>query len=270
MPQDEHVQIEAREWRSLALPQPLSFAPPYASRSTNPDGYRYWWQLIRFVFDLPDPNKFPPLEGFTPDELRVLERYVDTCYELSESTVLSSKGGIRVSFKDGVEQVSADLPSKEALRGTVVLFRQLASTEEPASYNKTRKIIGRRVNFQADSRRDERIEWQQRWNRAHGLLSASLLTAMADRKVIERMGGASSLPVPGEDVKPQEILSLFQYGDLIHWARNAEEMQALMKDEFLIKWRTVQFIEVVIQLSHFYMGYSLLVSTAIKRSAGSS
>ncbi|WP_406399584.1 hypothetical protein OH805_11075 [Streptomyces sp. NBC_00879] len=59
------MKITASEFHATALPQPLRFAPPYADRSANPSGYAYWWQLIRLVFDLPDPRKFPPLTGFS-------------------------------------------------------------------------------------------------------------------------------------------------------------------------------------------------------------
>ncbi len=71
------------------------------------------------------------------------------------------------------------------------------------------------------------------------------------------------MPVPGEDVKPQELLSLFQYGDLIHWDRHAGALSALAGDDLLYKYATMHFLEVVIQLSHFYLGYSLLVARAM-------
>lgn len=257
--------IHASEWRSLALPQPLRFSPPYADRAANPRGYAYWWQLFRLVFDLPDPNRFPPLGDFGDEERAVLERYVDVCEELAESTVLSHDGGIAVHVDQGQERVEVDFPPKESIRGTAVLFRQLASAEEEASYSKVRKVIGRHIYELDDDRRDERKEWQARWNGAHGQLQARLLIAMADREVIRRQGGHATVPVVGEEVKPQEILSLFQYGDLIHWGKHASALKTLAGDDFAYNRALYDYISVVIQLSHFYLGYSLLVARALRR-----
>lgn len=206
---DRSMEVEVAPWRSLMPPQPLRFAPPYAHVAATPRGYAYWWQLFRFVFDLPDPNRFPLLSGFNNEERAVLGRYVDVCEELAESTVLSHDGGLTFRVEDGQERVEPNFPPKEAIRGTAVLFRQLASSEEEASYSKTRKIIGRRIYELADDRRDERQESQVRWNRAHGQLQGGLLTTMVDRKIVALHGGHASVPVVGEDVRPQELLSLF-------------------------------------------------------------
>ena len=92
---------------------------------------------------------------------------------------------------------------------------------------------------------------------------SGLLTAMADRKVVERMHGSPLVPVPGENVRPMELISLFQYGDLIHWDKRRDAMSALIADDFKHKWATFQFLEVVIQLSHLYAGYSILARRAL-------
>ncbi|WP_371480695.1 hypothetical protein [Kitasatospora sp. NBC_00315] len=263
MAKDDVQHVQAVEPRALALPQPLRFAPPYADRSPNPEGYAYWWQLFRLVFDLPNPASFAKLPGISAAELRILRRYVHTCQELSESTVLSHSSGVSINMNDGVEAVVADFPVKEAIRGTTVLFRQMASAQEPASYSQVRKIIGQIAHQHHDEHRDQRLELQRLWNRAHGQLNSRLLTAMADRRALELMGAHPNLPVPGEDVKPQEVLSLFQYGDLIHWDRHAEAFQEVANDDFQHKWETLNFLSVMTQLSHFYLGYSLLVARSV-------
>ena len=250
-------------WRAFALPQRLDFPPPYADIARDKEGFSYWWQLIKFVFDLPNPHKFPPLHTFSDDERRTLVRYVETCAELAESTVLSYGGGIYFSTKDGRTDYSADLPPREAVRGTVVLFRQLAADNEPASFTKVRGIVGRRVHEERDEWSDQRSEWQRRWVRARAALLGGLLTSMVDRKVIEQQGWSPDLPVPGDGVRPLELISLFQYGDLIHWGEKREEMGALLGDDFKHTWTTFQFLEVLIQLSHVYAGYSILVRRAL-------
>lgn len=260
---DETVTVHAQSWRSLALPQPLRFAPPYAEHVRDKKGFAYWWQLLTFVFDLPNPHAFPPLRGFTSTEEAVLLRFVETCRELAESTVLSHGGGLHFEMHDGVGTLTADEPPREAVRGTVVLFRQMTAEGEPASFSAARKIIGSRIKGVRDEHFDQRDEWQRRWVRARAALMSGLLTTMADRKVIREQGGSDDVPVVGEDVRPAELLSLFQYGELIHWDQKRDAMSALIADDFDHKMQTHNFLEVVIQLSHLYLGYSLLVRRAL-------
>jgi hypothetical protein len=265
------MQITATELRNTALPQRLRFPPPYADRSSNPDGYSYWWQLFRLVFDLPDPSKFPKLSGFSDEEIIRIRRFVSCCEELAESTLLSHKVSLKLNWtnsEDGTqtEKITADFPPRESVRGTTVLFRQIYSNEELASYNAVRKIIGRRAAEQGDEHRDHRTEMQKRWNGAQGKLRAYLLTYLADKMVhdsLKTSGQPDGLALPGHDVKPEAIIRLFQYGDLIHWGSGAQEMGELTQSEFLLKWNTMHYLEVVTQLSHFYLGYSMIARKAI-------
>ncbi|MEV3949792.1 hypothetical protein [Streptomyces halstedii] len=260
------MQITASEFHAVALPQELRFPPPYAENSPNPADYSYWWQLMRMVFDLPNPSAFPVLRGFTDDEATVVQRYIYCCKELSESTILSHATRVQVNWKkneagEQEEVITADFPSREAIRGTTVLFRQLFSTEERASYNAVRKMVGKHIHATVDDFRDQRLEMQKSWNGAHGKLRAHLLTAMADRKVCDARGWKATLP--NESIKPEEMIKLFQYGDLIHWGRGAEELSKLSGDEFNKAWNTMHFLTVMAQLSHFYLGYSILARKAL-------
>ncbi|WP_406399585.1 hypothetical protein OH805_11080 [Streptomyces sp. NBC_00879] len=158
-------------------------------------------------------------------------------------------------------KITAEFPAREAIRGTTVLFRQLFSNEERASYNTVRKLIGRRVHDCKDAESDRRAEMQKRWNGAHGQLRAYLLTFLTDRKVCDASGWKAELP--DADVKPEALIKLFQYGDLIHWGDGAEELSRLSSDEFKRAWNTMHYLTALTQLSHFYLGYSLLTKSAI-------
>ncbi len=200
---------------------------------------------------------------FEKAQERVLRRYVDTCEELARSTVLSHDGGMRITFtrNNPDPTITRDRPSGEALRGTTVLFRQLASSAEPASFLAVRKLVGRRIHETRDAHREQRADVHKAWARAHAGLQQGLLRTEADRKVARAINWHE--PVGGEDVRPQHLLSLFQYGDLIHWDRRAEELQALASNDFDYATAEFRFIEVLLQLSHFYLGYAVLVRTAV-------
>ena len=86
---------------------------------------------------------------------------------------------------------------------------------------------------------------------------------MADRKVLLQMGASADFPVVGEDVSPTSLISIFQYGDLIHWGKRGDDHKALMEqNSFFAQRDQMDYLESVIQLSHFYLGYSLLVRAA--------
>ena len=152
-------------------------------------------------------------------------------------------------------------PPAEALRGTTVLFRQLASNDEPASFLKVRKIIGKHVHETSDAQRGKREELHTAWKRAHAGLREGLLRTTADLKVANAIH--RNQPVGGEDVRPQHVLSLFQYGDLIHWGRHAADFEVLASDGFDYSMARSHFIDVLMQLSHFYLGYAVLVRSAM-------
>jgi hypothetical protein len=160
------------------------------------------------------------------------------------------------------ESITAEFPPRESIRGTTVLFRQLFSPEERASYSAVRKVIGRRIYEQRDADRDQRLEVQKRWNGAHGQLRQYLLTYLADKKVCDANNWKSD-DLPDASVRPEPLIKTFLYGDLIHWDRGAKELDKLTDDEFKRAWNTMHYLNVVTQLCHFYLGYSLLAKSAI-------
>jgi len=258
------VTFNTAPFHSSLLPVPLKFAPPYADRATHPDGFAYWWQLMQAVFDLPNPHAFPRLRIDRHEDREPLERYVSLCEELADSTLLSHNGRVSIGVVDGVTTTSIDMPSTEAMRGMSVLFRQFHSDAELGGYSAVRKIIGRYSHDQQDDERDQRMELQRSWNRARGLLNARLLKTMADRKALDIIsGGQNTMPLPGDEVKPLELISTFQYGDLIHWGEKRHLLETLKGDDVDFKFRTHYFAESMIQLSHFYLGYSLIVARTL-------
>lgn len=261
---DETVTFHAEPWRAAALrEQTLRFAPPYAELASDPDGFAYWWKMLAYVYDPPNPHTFPPLANIDPQERTILRRYADSCEELAQATILSHGGGISVEFSDGKEKLTADEPPRESIRGGVLLFRQIASDNETASYSTVRKIIGRRIHEQRDAEYDRRDEMQRSWNRTRAGVLGGLLTAAADRKAAQAQGAHEDFPVAQEHVKPMELISLFEYGDLVHWDRRRDEMSLLQDDHFKYKMTTFNFLESVIQMSHVYVGYSILVKRAL-------
>jgi hypothetical protein len=269
------VQFSGTEPRDDALDHPIGFPPPGAHLAANPDAFAYWWHLIQFVFGLPDPSQFPALPPFEDRDLMILRRYIDTCRELAQSSVLSHRTLLEVrQVGEGVDMTTS-LPTTEAVRGTDVLFRQVQESREPASYASVRKLIGRRIHETDDRHSLQRNEWERRWRRAHAKLNAFLLTYLADMKALGRpepsgiqFERAQKVTDedrwPGDDVHPHLILSLFRYGHLIHYGHRREEFALLASDAHEMNFAWMKFLRVLHQLSHFYIGYSVLVASAAR------
>jgi hypothetical protein len=77
------------------------------------------------------------------------------------------------------------------------------------------------------------------------------MVAWDARKGMRLRSVSDDVPVTDEVVQPQQLLSLFQYGDLIHWGKQAAALRALAVDDFSYTKGMHDYISVVSQPSHF-------------------
>lgn len=265
------ITVHARSFESLAVDATrLRFDPPLAERGANPDGFEFWWKMLEFVFSLPDPATFPPLTR--PPHVKErdkLERFAITAGELAQSTLLSADDSVTVhpDEKNDEERVETSFTSKEALRGFVVLFRQVHSTEksDPASFVRVRQTLKQTNERAGDDHTEERNRQIDAWAQARGRLLTENLKVLVGQKL--RDGGQWPGPIPGEgELSPQQLISGYQYGDLIHWGHGRETVEAVAKDPFRAAWQQMAFLEAVTGLAHLYIGFSVLVSAALSGS----
>lgn len=252
----------------ITRPQ-LNFAPPYAEFAASPEGFRFWWLQLQYVFDLPNPHRFPRLMIDDPDLLRKIRRYQQVCKQLSVSTLLSFDGSTKLSWKQGDDEpiVTTVAPTVEAIRGVSATFRQIASDNELASYTAVRKAIGIAIENQADEHRDQRREWQKKWNRARGQLNMFSLRFLVERKMHSEMGhSAPDQWASDADVKPLSLIRKFQYGDLLHWGDTRDDLEDLQRNDAASHALSFhKFLTSIIQLSHFYLGYAQLTARVAPR-----
>jgi hypothetical protein len=258
------MRIKGVSFESLALPQALRFRPPLVEVARNPMGFNFEWQLLTYVFDLPNPFEFPALTGWTDDELSVLRRFSTVARRIAGGEVISGKYQVSVSYErvSDRETLVRDLPSDELMAGFAVSFRQLNSNEEPASWHKVRNILSRKSHGTDDQFRDQRLEWLSRWWGAHGRLLGSELSVLVGRKLEEegKWGG----PFPGDGLSPTTLISQFHYGDLIHWGRHAGFVAQLAEDPTREALTLMQFLKCCGALCHIYFGTAVLVDAATK------
>jgi len=261
----ESVAIEVVSFETLALGHELEFPPPLAEKSAWPDSFTYHWKLLQFVFALPDPRAFPSVAGvWSSDDLTVLRRFCSAAEDLAESTLLAKPQGMTMRIsKGGLPEIDRSFVSAEITRGFAVLFRQFYSHEERASFLKVHNVISKANAKLADERQERRRDQLVSWRRAHAaLLNKTLKVQVGERlRRLQLWPG----PIPGEDgPSPAQLISIFNYGELIHWGRHSEAYEALGADDFNEAWHRLSFLESVAALSHLYLGFSLLVRKAMQ------
>lgn len=267
MPSDEidpkHlVNVTAESFETPALTHPLKFPVPYNETPAGQGNYSRAWNMIQYVFDLPNPRLFPPLAGVSSDDARVLDRYVHSAHELAEGSFLTFPIKLTIRFNQSDVWVeNQNFPSNEIVRGFSVMFRQIYSDDELASFNKVTRILGRVNQAAGDEHIDLRNEHLRSWRRASGRMRANHLKVLVGRKQ-EDEHSISWGTLPQEDISPAQIISQYNYGDDIHWGKHRDAIDAFKSDPTFSANRRLDFFDAVEHLAHLYLGFGVLVGAA--------
>jgi hypothetical protein len=261
------VTLTAVSFESLALARPLAFPAPLAHLASSPSGFEYWWKLLQFAFNLPAPESIPPLPtAVSADDQRSADRYCAAAEELATSTLLGRGAGLQIRGGEHgrLETVITDFPSGEATRGFSTLFRQFYANDDKASYQAMQRLLRNANDASEDAARETRKEHLNRWARAQGQLRAWPVKVLVGRRLIEE-GTLFGPGIPGEDSpSPEQLIKVFNYGELIHWGEASAELDSWKADSFKGPWRQMEFYEAVAGLAHLYNGFSLVVRSALR------
>lgn len=245
----------------------LHFPPPYIEHAAKPTAFVHQWQHLEYAFGLPDPNLFPGLRLPLKDKDRqTITRYIESCKELATYSLLGSDRRFSLSQAEGQEFVSMQyiMPPKEILRGFAILFRQLHSND-PASYGVVKSILASSLRHEDDAVQCPGLDYIRQWARARAKLLQFTLTEIVQMKLLQAESPSSRVPLPENSHTPSEIISMFQYGEYIHWGEKREEHAAILREPVFAKLLEFKFHDVQIGLSHFYLGFSKLAEAAISQ-----
>lgn len=242
------------------------FTPPYIESSSNPRGFQFQWAQLQYAFGLTDPAQFPPLPVQLPTrDVDAVRRYVRACKELSTYSLLNHKGGLTINVINDTGTVTVDQPPKEALRGFAVLFRQIHSdAKEPASYKVVKAILSRASFSAKDGNENTRESALREWARARPQLLQRSLSDICETKIQIARGATPEFAAIEREFSPIELISLFNYGEYIHWGDKRGAHAALFQDEISGALNEFYFQAAIIGLSHFYLGFSKLLETAFE------
>jgi hypothetical protein len=261
----DQVKIEASEPEALVLNERLPFEPPMVERGSMPGAHEFWWKVAGYVFDdLADPRLFPPLP--TPpddDALNIVLRYISTAEALAASSVVNSALGFTVQIRDLSEAASIEsrLPAKDVEMGLALLVRHCDSQKEPARFDRVYNILMAAAETGADPWQRDRITQLRGWSKAvKRLRGKSLNQLMRDKLVTDR--GYRHLDYQ-EEHSPQFLMSMFDYGDLLHWGEHRGVVAQWESDEIVGLEQRLAFLDAATGLAFMNIGFGLVAATAI-------
>jgi hypothetical protein len=261
------IEISGPSFHALANDTVLTFSPPMIDLAQNPDGFVYHWKHIQRVFNLPDPNAFPPLGSnvLPAGDQALIDRYIETAKHLAASSLIGTKAkGGNLAGPDGKPNIMvADFPTREVVAGFSVMFRQLYSTQEQTHFAAIAKIIGRANENADDGAAAQRRVLLKAWRSAHGRLHADSLDKLLGLQLEKEGKWASRMTPRLHDLTPQELISMYLYGDLIHWETDKrQKLTAFRTENEISAVRELDYLKALIALSHIYIGYAVLAQAA--------
>ena len=248
------------------LPVKLNFPPPLAHLGTDASTFEYQWQLLTYAFNLPDPADFPQLPGQIPEkELRKLIRFVEVCEKTAKYTVVAHKGGITLTFENGVQKMVVEETEDEETVGFSVRFRQLhSSSADDPDFSTVINILNKYARQFTDEHTDVRTDILEQWKKARGRLMNRPLQNIVCRMVLEKDGCPDvDKFAMYDDVNPVEIINLFNYGELIHFGKNSAEYDEMAEEPDMEAIQHNNFKQSMLGLVHLYFGFSEVIRSAI-------
>ncbi len=235
------------------------FTPPLIGRSPRPKNLYLMWRAFQHVFsDIVDPQTFPPLpDRPSGDDFEMYERYVLAAEELAESELLCGEDWLTTTWDaSGTIETEASFTSKEITRGFAGLLRQFDSPHEKASFGRVRGGLRVASAASTDGKADARCSQLDAWGRARGRLHGTELARLARRAVAPALEYGNRHP-------PTHYMSVYNYGDLLHWGKKRDVFAKWEQDEFSKHHERMAFLEAATGLAYLYIGFSELVRTAV-------
>lgn len=256
--------LKMTPYQDTIHPYPLTFDPPLIAHASEDgrNGFRLCWEKIAYAFDLPNPAEFPTLPVLSSEDRLLCERFITVCRRLAGYSAINKDS--RLTFVDHGHgaNIELDFPSDEAFSAAALAFRQLHSGNEDAPFDKVKGRLFQALNGIPTPQSKEAKAVLQQWVSARGKLMNQLLETIVCRKAAPP-GGPPDAPYSYYNINPEKLINTFQYGDLIHFSGERENLRALMKEEVNAHYYRYAVLLAITGLSHLYFGFALLAEAAM-------
>jgi hypothetical protein len=254
----DHIEVSGFEASALLDGMPLPYPPPGRSLSSLPEGFDSWWRKLWYAFDLPNPSTFPYVGVLSAEDLATTERFVTVTEALAVSAVVNSESETRVDLGNGLVPATVEerFPALDAQAGFASLLRQ-CHAQESGSYSAVRRIMFDVVRGLKTRESEPCLAVLSVWRKSEKELhNRSLHQIMYDRFFMDEQWPEFNVK---EAKTPDELLRIFNYGDLIHWGRGRDQLET---EPLGASQQRMDFLRAALGLTHFYIGFGVLVRAA--------
>lgn len=259
VPSGKSSKINALTAERMLEDMPLPWATPGRNRASNPMGFDYWWRMLHYGVGPPSPYAIPPLTAvLSSEEQERAGRFVEMAGHLAASTLLNSNAGVTIRSKEAGSYSGHDTTflGKDIEIGFSTLLRHLDDERENASYQRVHNTLWQVSATAADSDASARSDTLRLWGRKVKLIHRK----SADQLVRDRLvrdEGLNAFAYDEEHI-PRQLIDMYQYGDLVHWAEFKEAVQP-EGVPFAADWQRESFFRAAAGVAHMYIGFAELV-----------
>lgn len=267
--------VRAVSFSALIQDRLLPWPTPMRELLKAPEAGDFVWRRLHYVFSLEDPRAFPMVAlALTDDEEAVLRRFVAQAGRLAGTALLGADDSVTISIPDdGVadEGIDSDLSDPDVTAGHMLFVRQCFADEEEASFSKARKILERRLH---EAGEEQAIQVLASWRKAHARLRNQALEELVQERMVsdglmpaDTVGpdGRTHSAIVRAPASPRELLQTLWYGDQMHWGKHRHALSAIQTDPFAEAMWEMAARQASSDLSHFYLGFALLLEAALDR-----
>ena len=267
------ITVTGVSFSAYAQEQPLLWPTPMRELLKNPDAGDFVWRRLGYIFRQPDPRTFSAtVPGLTADERAVLELFVEHPRDLAGTTLLTaSKDRYTVHVADDNTgfTVETELSDSDVSAGFMVKLRQSYANDQEASFSKVRKILEHRLHEAGD---EAAVALLKQWRKAHAALRNKTTEELVQEQMVadgqlpkELVGpdGETRSPVVRSPESPHQMLQTFWCGRQVHWGKSRQALGVIQADPYQSGRWEVEARQAAVDLGHFYLGFSLLVESAL-------
>jgi len=169
----ETVEFKTMPVENTIHPRQLNFDPPLQQYGKDgAKGFRHYWEMLDYVFGLPDPNAFPQIPVQGGDREGIL-RFIEMCRRLAGFSVINDDTTLSVGTDPGTDNWHVrvfDPPTDESFLGASAAFRQLHNDGETASFINAHNALFKVMKTLPEEQQVVNREAVPQWRAARGKL----------------------------------------------------------------------------------------------------
>jgi hypothetical protein len=259
----ETLEFQTKPVEDTIHPRQIPFDPPlHEYGKDGAKGFRHYWEMLDYVFGLPDPSSFPQI-ALQGDDREGVERFIQMSRRLAGFSVINDDTMLSVGKDPGTDDWHVrlvDYPTDEGFLGASAAFRQLHNDGEPASFTNAHNALFKVMKTLPEEQQSAVRETVPQWKAARGkLMNHTIQTLTA----LKAANATLDNPVSYGNINPDELIRTFNYGDSLHFGDTKGQLVDLLADEFHEAYYKYAALLSIVGLSHLYFGFAVLLGSAL-------